>query len=247
MNSHYHEFNFEEIYTWHHGKCLKLESSNEIKVSQRVQLEFKLLTSDTNQEATFYLFSNSSWHGLCDDTLPFFHPSKVTLKDLKKPKRIQIKLSLTEYQYMNGNKDFSSCFGQIIQKINCPSLCVPFYIYSMTKLPLKLCDTLELQQCMNYQMYLNQSNAEQIYACQKPKSAKLYNPRQNEWDRYFDEQSILLNFFFESNSVLRKEEIYVIGITDFIGSVGGILGLFLGFSIYAFLSQLTEMLFQICD
>ena len=241
------DFISEEIYTWNHGKCLKLEPKNEVEVSQRVTLEFKLLTEDINvQNAILYLFSNKSWHGLCDETLPYFNPSKLILTNLKKPQRIQVALSVTEYEYMDGNPEFSTCLQNVFQNLDCPSLCLPIYHFSTAKLPLKLCDTYEEGLCMTTQLYFNKSNAAKNYACHKPKSAKMYNPRQNQWNRHFNEEGTIIYFFFESTFIKHKEEIYVIGNMDFIGSVGGTLGIFLGFSLYSYLSKFTESFLHIC-
>ena len=153
--SRYSDFKVEEIYTWQHGKCLKLEPREEIDMAQRVQLEFKPLTQDMYAKSVIlYLFSNKSWHGLCDDTLPYFNPSKVVLTDLGRPTRIQVALSLTSYEFMNGVSDFSSCVQGVLDNMNCPSLCSPFYLRSLVNSPtIQLCNTYEDGQCVTKELF----------------------------------------------------------------------------------------------
>ena len=52
------------------------------------------------------------------------------------------------------------------------------------------------------------------------------------------------DFYFESIQVLHKEEIYVIDDLDFVGSVGGSLGLFIGFSFYSYFMDFIQTLIQ---
>ena len=58
------------------------------------------------------------------------------------------------------------------------------------------------------------------------------------------EYKYIVQFTFNpiSKRVLVKEERYIISTTDFIGSVGGSLGLFLGFSCFTYTSELLDKL-----
>ena len=92
--------------------------------------------------------------------------------------------------------------------------------------------------------YRNETNVGRMYGCHKPESAKVFNPRPLVWNRPKNENSSIVSFYFESISVLHKEEIYVIDDLEFVGSVGGSLGLFIGFSFYSYFMDLIQMLMQ---
>ena len=56
--------------------------------------------------------------------------------------------------------------------------------------------------------------------------------------------SILLWIWYDSNQLEMKTEAPVMDIRDFLGSVGGSLGLFLGFSLFTYLSLLLDTFFH---
>ena len=58
--------------------------------------------------------------------------------------------------------------------------------------------------------------------------------------------SFILKFHFMSPMVEILEEIPEISFPDFAGSVGGSLGLFIGFSCYTFLSKIVDTFFAYC-
>ena len=50
--------------------------------------------------------------------------------------------------------------------------------------------------------------------------------------------------WFDSNQLERKTEEYVMDYKDFLGSAGGSLGLFLGFSFFSYLSIFMDSIFD---
>ena len=84
------EFEETEIFTFIHGKCHKMQPKSEVSPTIRVTLDIEWLsTLEKPRVAEIYLVSNNSWHGLCDDILPYFHPSKISI-DISKQKRYQV-------------------------------------------------------------------------------------------------------------------------------------------------------------
>ena len=55
-----------------------------------------------------------------------------------------------------------------------------------------------------------------------------------------DDNSIVVWFKYSTGQLEVKEEIPILGFATFIGSVGGSLGLFLGFSCYDYISRLIK-------
>ena len=98
-------------------------------------------------------------------------------------------------------------------------------------------------------IFRNGTNVGRMYGCHKPESAKVFNPRPLLWNRPKSENSSIVFFYFESISVLHKEEIYVIDDLEFVGSVGGSLGLgiywiFILFVFYGFDSNVNATFLQ---
>ena len=234
-------FKREDILTFRHGKCHKMQPKEEIVVTQRVSLDLTWKNLDLKpKEIILYLFSNESWHGICDDVLPYFQPSAVTL-NLEKPGRLNIPISMTSYEYMEG-KNFEYCIKSIVDTLNCSVQCMPFYLVSTT--PLSICDTKDTSMCIESGLYTNRTNVGKTYGCHKPKHAKLFNPRPILWNKPFEANSSMIYFYFESLSVLHKEEIFVIDDLEFVGSVGGSLGLFVGFSFYSYITDFVQMIVE---
>ena len=56
-----------------------------------------------------------------------------------------------------------------------------------------------------------------------------------------------LQFGYSSDQIKIEEETLMIGTSSYIGSVGGSLGLFLGFSCFTYLSCCIQKVFELCD
>ena len=235
------QFDEMEIFTFMHGKCHKMQPISEINATQRVSIDIlwksHLLPAP---QAILYLVSNNSWHGLTDDVLPYYHPSKFTL-DLAKEDRYQVPISTMVYNFMDGVDDFSSCMEELIMQLNCSTKCTQFYLTSVTRFP--LCRTNEELFCVGKAMYMS-SNSERMYECHKPKYAKVFNPRANPWVKSGKTNTTSVYFYFESFDVLYKDEMLVIDDGQLIGAIGGSLGLFMGFSFYSYIAAALDAILK---
>ena len=236
------DFQKDEIITFAHGMCQKLQPKEEMKVDARIFLDIKWkLKSEVAKDFVIYLVSNNSWQGLTDDILPYYKPSKVIL-NLADPERVQVPMSTIVKKYKNGNLDFATCMETIIRNLDCQTICAPFYLFSAMNIP--ACKTFSEFECVDKYLYSTGDIAKQNYGCHKPSLAKLFNPRPNSWKRYLGDDSSQMYFYFESLFILYKEEMYVINDSQLIGTVGGSLGLFLGFSFYSYFSGFFEIVVQ---
>ena len=188
-----------------------------------------------------YLHSNfidSEWQGITDDILPYFHPSKILIQ--LKPLRYQVSLSLEKINHLNGVENFSDCIKSLVQFSDCIEQCVPFYLYHTVNY--SLCYNHQSYVCNRDSLYFNSSNVDQTYQCHKPKIHHLYNPRSDAWIQA--QNSTVLYFYFESTFVLHQEEIYQVTLASFLGSIGGSLSLFVGFSLYTYFSECANLIFK---
>ena len=95
-------------------------------------------------------YFTNSWHGLCDDILPYFNPSVATFNP-QKPVRLNMPISITMYEYMNGLNSFTNCIENLIYDLNCQVKCMPFYLYSTATLP--FCEVQSDNECIRNEVY----------------------------------------------------------------------------------------------
>ena len=81
----------------------------------------------------------------------------------------------------------------------------------------------------------------------KPMKTTLYRANSKSLEKVFiQNNTVELLFTFSSDEIKIEEETLMIGTSSYIGSVGGSLGLFLGFSFFTYLSYGVDKLFEFC-
>ena len=119
-------------------------------------------------------------------------------------------------------------------------MCAPIFLSFLKTWP--PCQTLDETRCMfdawvhSYSQYKN---------CLKPQKTTIYKTNVvNLEDSFHPRDSVEIGLTFSSDEMEVKEETLMIGLSSFIGSIGGSLGLFLGFSFYTLFSDLIDKLFE---
>ena len=123
----------------------------------------------------------------------------------------------------------------------CKVKCYPL-IYNILSKALPACNTTDQIHCMwNAIVHKREGR----YKCLKSKTINQFNA-----DTYTDYNyknytttGIILQLYFVSDTIELKEEILVVSTGQFIGSIGGSLGLFLGFSFFTYFSGLLDKIF----
>ena len=163
-----------------------------------------------------------------------------------KSRLIKISLTVEETKGYSGiQEDKEECTLKAFSKFNCQSICSPLLFHHITALRIFTSSSDFL--CMWHRFKENQNAL--LDQCFPSKTTIRYkgnaetfevkdDPNNNQNHEYI----VQLNFTPISNRVLVKEERYIISTTDFIGSVGGSLGLFLGFSCFTYTSELLDKL-----
>ena len=115
------------------------------------------------------------------------------------------------------------------KNVNCLTKC---NLYNFGSLP--PCKTIEDYKCMKNQI-TKDSNV--MAFCFKPKKAILYNPLPYPTQRYNPENNASSEIYLSIWTMRKeiKDEIEIIATTDLIGSVGGSMGMFFGFSMSAWI------------
>ena len=82
--------------------------------------------------------------------------------------------------------------------------------------------------------------------CLKPKEALMFNPSSSspQYHRKIQNPTIEFSFNFWSNRMEIREEKLITEIHDFIGSLGGSLGMFFGFSIISWIALGIDKIFE---
>ena len=85
------------------------------------------------------------------------------------------------------------------------------------------------------------TDSDEVMKCFKPKLTHLYKAIKPSFDESESSSTkVKLNIYPYSSTLEVKKEILVLDASTFIGSIGGSLGLFLGFSIFSYLSGLID-------
>ena len=76
----------------------------------------------------------------------------------------------------------------------------------------------------------------------------LYKAKSQPLEKALTQNSTVdIAFAYSSDELKIEEETLMIGTSSYIGSVGGSLGLFLGFSCFTYLSCCIQKVFELCD
>ena len=103
--------------------------------------------------------------------------------------------------------------------------------------------------CQNPQDHSNttQTLEEVIRVCLKQKAFKQYAVIgfQENFDKFDDNMAHMeIEFIFPSKNQIVHEEVLILDEAGLVGTLGGSLGLFIGFSFYGYVVQLLDVLFD---
>ena len=143
--------------------------------------------------------------------------------------------------FRDGITDVGKCFKDIIMTINCSHICsTPIFNY-MDELP--LCQTYEEIHCMIDNGLFNIDKEAALAQCLRPANTMLFKAKVLSF-RPSQSEHIKMWFKYSTGQVEVNEEVLSIRPTTFIGSIGGSLGLFLGFSMYDYISSILDTIFK---
>ena len=224
-------FLIEPIVTWYHGICYKMEPKFKITNVAYVSFRFYLNKNNTDQpnDLLMYLTSPNATLNLAMSVWPQYAPAEVKLP-LDTTKKTDIQYQTVQHTFKTGTENASQCVTDIIENSTCNSCS------SISGSSLPICNSTKDVQCI-LRYY------PQWQKCLLQKRTVAYVPQKNEILRYGKNTSaVIVQVFAFTNSKQIMEEIDVITLSGLIGSVGGSLGMFFGFSITSYLSLVIEKL-----
>ena len=176
------------------------------------------------------------WNSIVFDDWPRIKPPVFKIPIDKSFRSYWVaKLVQTNYYYMQGTEDFEKCLHQKItmKSSDCETKCFPILYNFLPNFP--PCNTTEEVRC-NYGL-IAAGSRKMRYTCLNLQKNVKYN------GNIFLNSKIKGNFtgvrlamYFNKFTKDVKEEILIIPTADFIGSIGGSLGLFLEFSWFTYVS-----------
>ena len=226
-------FIVERIMTWYHGICYKLEPTFIINPSTvpiwfllKVYLSKGLSQEDKPTQFIIYLTSNYSWTNILQDFWPRFEPTKLYFNFENQPYRKELQIRAINHIFMEGIFDSKTCILQSFNDSNCKSaneLDIKFIPICNSSFEFYDFPPSCLSRKVEFE-YETQLNAE-----------KLYNADDQEVAFWIDQKTL---------DIKIMEEVNVITLADLIGSVGGSLGMFFGFSTSGCLLSLAKRMFD---
>ena len=240
----------ESIATLYHGMCFLLIIDEEIKVSSNYA--FTLTFSDTldNEDIpnkiNLYLVSKETWYGLITAEWPRKENLFIEKIEVDNDPVILTEVGIAEkeveFLQSDDHQDYEECILKLFGKTSCFPI-----IFNFPKVIQKLPPCKYWNDTWGVKDKIFKKKKTEFIKCLVPKHAKIYETsvyqnKINGQAHQTNNRSLGFFFYGASNMKKIKEEVYVISSTVFIGSIGGSLGLFFGFSFLACCSDLIDKL-----
>ena len=235
MNGTLDMYIIKSINTYYYGTCYKIQpmQSDVWFKSRAFSITIQLLTKnistkDIPKGFQLYFTSNDTWHGVITDTWRRFNPSMIDIEF--GGNQLRLSLKTISKQFKKGTLNSTLCFNQLFSNhfLSCTPMCD---LLSYNTIP--ACTTAKDQTCISDQEWKVRQN------CLDHKNIVNFDPiiRQG---RSVPKDTASLEINFGSWDREAMEEIDVISLSSLIGSVGGSLGMFFGFSISGYLLSLIR-------
>ena len=232
-----YNFNVEPIRTFYHGTCTKIEPNFEVtRVPLRFELEVTINDNiveldDKPKYINLHFTSNKTWIGLTDYIFPQLTPPS---EDISFQQEFTNFILREEEKYFDeGVENNRKCLHDyLILSRNCTFKC-----NTLSYGDLPTCKTIAQLKCMKGTGFGTEYND-----CYKTPKASTYKVDRVENPYHVDinESSTKLYIGMWSRIKEIQEEVPLLSPQDFIGSIGGSLGMFFGFSFSATLLSCIE-------
>ena len=234
-----------EIATLRHGMCQVIHFNGTVTIDQSkplsltIKFDKNMPVEDIPTQVDVMFTSKDGWYGILFDDWPLFQVTKFSF-DIKPQTNTLwfLKFGLVEQKFRYGQSNITQCFERMFASNNCSTKCVPLVYNFLSDLP--ICQNIEDYRC------IIKDHGKERLKCLKPKFMIQYkgDPALSKTE---SKKHTYLRLFmqFPNDLVEISEEILVISDLDFLASVGGSLGLFLGFSFFNLGATLIGMLWNI--
>ena len=237
------QFQVETIKTYNSGTCIKLEPrfetvSTAYKLRLSIQLSSSIDIEDKIDSLLLIFTSNTSWINIPMNIWPQYKSLKTKV-DLSE-EYTHLNLQPEEEYFKDGTESSSDCLKELIKRQNCSYPC-----WTTTIPGIPFCQTVKDFNCVK-DVWLG-IKGKDFLNCYMTKKATYYSLMDRVENPYHKDKNALKTDVYigiRSMKKVIKEEVFVLTLQDLIGSVGGSLGLFFGFSFSAVLFSCLNAFFQ---
>ena len=241
-------YTINPIFTQHHGTCYKLQPISSLTSTDMPHyLYVQIIVNNINREdkpkgVNVYLTSEKTWPNIAYERWPQITPTKFSSEFTEDGLVTGMKLKMTEHIFHDGNENIADCHRDLfLAKSNCTTKC---NFLSYDSLP--ICNFTEDQICA---FKARKKYDTEFENCFKIKHFLTYNP--SIYETTFNPllNSSTIEFYMSIRDLKKevREEVKTITAKAFIGSLGGSVGMFFGFSFTATILYVTEKIKIACD
>ena len=242
------KFDVKSIHTFYFGLCTKITPLFEIQsfpfeFHPIIEMDQSVKVNDLPTGLFVYLTSRDNWHGIPFENWYHYKPSTLLINFKPKAyKKIVARLLPSFVQYKSGVENATECISKVIfQQSKCKRSCNPAGLTLDDHFD--PCLDLKDSKCIRQILY---DKLDQYKECLKPKSAMQYEAHVIYPNIYkiISNASIEISLDVFTNVLNFREETYITETHNFIGSLGGSLGMFFGFSVSSWTLYFINKLFQ---
>ena len=224
------------------GTCYLIDAKFLVNVTDVTWFRFSIFPSPTmDKDVKMFLTftSNTTWQGLYFYSWPFFEVPKLTIP-MDPTLEIISEIIPNKVHFKSGQKDVQKCLEEVMLSIECDRLCFPLSFNLLDNG--SACDTFAQSECMFHGIY--EAHREIAFGnCIRPETTMTYR-LQSRFTRPslkgLKSSEVRVWLRYSSDDLTVMEEVPVLGLASFIGSIGGSLGLFLGFSCFTYFSKMVD-------
>ena len=226
-----------QIATSYHGYCILVDHNYDKTMDNgylKLQINLNNSLEEIPKSLSVFLSDKNTWQSIGEFSI--LQPKLFSFPFVKNQHNgYTIKATSHLTYYHQGLNNVTSCQTKLLKSANCSKICYPIrfnYIYD-----LEPCQSIKDTFCMDTFMHANNIN------CLVPKQVIEYHG-ESRFDSGSDQNktSLQIGVTFEVAKKEVKEEVYVLSTKEYIGSIGGSLGLFLGFSFYTFATDVLGLI-----
>ena len=234
------QFQVDAIKTWDFGTCIKMEPRFEMvsplyRLELSLQLSSTINTEDKIESVLFIFTSNRSWVSISNSDWPQYQPLKARVHLSKE--FTQLFWQAEEEYFKHGTDRPGDCLKKLVEQQNCSVSC-----WGSTIPGLPYCQTASEYSCVDPVW-----GTEEYFDCFMTKEVTHYSLIDRIETPYHEDKNKMKTDVLIGIKAMQKvttEEVFVLTLQDLIGSVGGSLGLFFGFSFSAVFFACLNKLFQ---
>ena len=203
------------------------------------------------EEWQLFITGKNDWHGLLNSKYgpdDYFHQTLWLGQFGEVATTLEVNISPTTVMGLSGIENADECVVQHLKKAKCPYICSPI-IFNFLNEWIPPCSKNEDYLCMLDYYQKTMIPELPCYDEKQKKATKIKGVSQKA--RYGQvaastnqQYQLFLRFNQITNDLHDMEEMYILSTEDFIGTVGGSLGLFLGFSFLTFVTDVVGKVFD---